>query len=487
MGQAGHNAPGSYFRTTYWGFGESLIGNIVPKDGKIKNLSVRIRGNTSFFPLKFVVIKNNNETALSVSTTLGQTGIFQNNVDEVSVAAGDRIRLDIKTIPELETTFSFSRVDVAVTYEADEGNASFHNTEMMITTSAPNYQSLAGGPYGGFATEAHAQTKIGAPCTLKNLRVINIKKFPSAAVTVRLRINGNYGNLSATITQNTQGEYSDLIHTDELNEGDLVDWEISRSGVGVIVISVERETVGHSKNELYVMGPNLTYNIGGAGTYKRMWAIGFAEDMPFLHGGVRILSEGGIEGNNTVKFVFEKLRAHIIQAYTDPGQALMLFSILKCLNSDYDRWAEVTLPKNSSGWQDFDVNFSVPDGIGATEEWKTTTQIAAMIRTYGNPIFMLDYLIWNGFTLTYEAKRTAKIKIEKSGAYEMTVDIIKTTKAAVYRMIVATGMPLAAGYRMVTGRTVRHLLSKFVLKIFPYKKKASPYSAKESPYHKLKK
>ena len=84
----------------------------------------------------------------------------------------------------------------------------------------------------GVTTEADAQLKVMHPCTLSNLTVYSRTNTITAASTVKLRINGAYGNQVCSIGSSAVGFVVDTTNTDVVQPGDKICLEVVTGGTG---------------------------------------------------------------------------------------------------------------------------------------------------------------------------------------------------------------------------------------------------------------
>jgi len=98
------------------------------------------------------------------------------------------------------------------------------------------------------ATEATVQYLFRIPAILSNLRVVVGSNTLAGATTIRTRRNGVNGNQLVNIPAGATGQFEDVINSDNVSNGDLVDYEQIAGGVGgdiaVYVLQVKSTGVG---------------------------------------------------------------------------------------------------------------------------------------------------------------------------------------------------------------------------------------------------
>jgi len=177
--------------------------------------------------------KNNTDTALSITTTAGGTGIFQDLDHEVTIADGDQISVSMTGSSAPYDT----RIDtLTVEYEAggDYPVTQFcadplGDTASSSSTTGENYVPFGYGT-GAQTTESSAQLRLRAPGTLEHLQVLINSNTKTVDTKLYLRKNGTDSAVNITIPAGTTGIFYDDSHTEEVAGGDLVN--LRYDGVG---------------------------------------------------------------------------------------------------------------------------------------------------------------------------------------------------------------------------------------------------------------
>lgn len=111
------------------------------------------------------------------------------------------------------------------------------NSNILSFTINVDDTIAAGNDYGALSgtntfntDESKRQNVIPTNCLFKNLYVDVASNNRATNSIVNLRINSVDGSLSIVIPGNTVGVFSDTVNTDNVNAGDLVNYEITRGG-----------------------------------------------------------------------------------------------------------------------------------------------------------------------------------------------------------------------------------------------------------------
>lgn len=95
------------------------------------------------------------------------------------------------------------------------------------------------------SVEANIQTPFSNACTLRRMSINILSSTTDANTDFRLRINGTNGNQIIVIPSATTGVFQDLVNTDSISSGDLVNYlfEILASANSLIIISSMLEVI----------------------------------------------------------------------------------------------------------------------------------------------------------------------------------------------------------------------------------------------------
>jgi len=166
---------------------------------------------------------NGNQTA---SIAAGTTGEFQDLSDSDSNAAGDLINIRLSTISGGTGTLTHN--EFTVLYAAAISTVTrlqASGSRAYSTTSATNWNSLAGDVNLPQLTEVRKEFKIKAAGTLQNMQTNVTANTRLDTNTLNLRKNAGNGNQIISILTVTTGIFEDNSDTDLVAVNDLVDYQ----------------------------------------------------------------------------------------------------------------------------------------------------------------------------------------------------------------------------------------------------------------------
>jgi hypothetical protein len=207
--------------------------------GIISKLYVRVTANTINGTSGINVRKNGLDAGLSVSVGPNATGEFENTVNTVSLAAGDK--LGYQTVPGAATgtmTISVFSVLFEATTDTVTRLASSGTAAGFATASVSRYNLIAGNHTGGGTIEANMKCKIRKAGTGKNLAIYVSSNARTTDTIVRTRKNGADGTCVITIAGGATGWFEDTTHTDTLAVDD--DYNVAIiTGTGTETMAVQ--------------------------------------------------------------------------------------------------------------------------------------------------------------------------------------------------------------------------------------------------------
>lgn len=212
-----------------WQSSESAYQNVVPTDGVIKKLSVRLSADAGTSPsaYRFTLRLNGVSTALTCTITADDiTGFDLSN--EVSVSAGDLVNIMCEPInsPSVAVKVAWS-----VIFTPTAANESVVMGICAAYSGSTVYmQPILCANNVSTATEANAQLLMPTSGTFKKLYVAFLNGDPGtppSAYTVTLRVNSASSTLACTIVaDNTTG--NDTGHSVHVDENDLISIRTTR-------------------------------------------------------------------------------------------------------------------------------------------------------------------------------------------------------------------------------------------------------------------
>ena len=230
--------------------------------GTLSKLYVKITAN-AINATSTINIRNNGANA-GLSLTIGPnaSGAFENTVDTVTVAAGDK--LGYQTVPGAATgTMSISIFSLLFEPTTTTDTVSRLSTTGLVinfnTASVSRYNQIEGSLVAA-GTESLAKCKIRKAGTAKNLAIYISGNTRLNDTIVRTRKNGADGACLATITQGLTGWFEDTTNSDTLAVGDDYNTAIV-SGTGTETLNVQ----SISLDLVTTSGDGQTINARGAG------------------------------------------------------------------------------------------------------------------------------------------------------------------------------------------------------------------------------
>jgi len=202
---------------------EASVQRMIRSPGSCSNLMIHLTANGVAATSTFVFRKNAANGNNTVSIGSSATGFFEDTTNTDTVAAGDKINMNL--IPGAGTgTFTYTSVGFA--FDASTNTVSLNicsngtNASNITTASQTTYYH----PNALFAsyitTETNFKERQRKAGTFKNLAAYISSNTSNNAATLRSRLNAANGALSASITGNTSGFFEDTTNTDTVAVGD---------------------------------------------------------------------------------------------------------------------------------------------------------------------------------------------------------------------------------------------------------------------------
>ena len=105
------------------------------------------------------------------------------------------------------------------------------SAELVVNSNTTNYL-IAGGETRVYTTEAEAKLKTRVGITLSFLTVYVGVNTVSADSTLKMRVNGAYGNQTITIPASSVGYFHDTTNSDIVDADDEIDYELITGATG---------------------------------------------------------------------------------------------------------------------------------------------------------------------------------------------------------------------------------------------------------------
>jgi hypothetical protein len=198
-----------------------------------KNLGIKVSANSRSTASTVGFRKNAANGNQAATITANTTGWFEDTTNTDSVVANDLVNYSLTTGTGTSAqTLNYIAVESETTSDPGVGHlGAGYTTNIVIPTSTTTNCPIT----GRLATtlpESSSQTTVHDTYSFKGLAVGVSANTVSATSTVKLRVNGVDSALSASITSNTVGTFTDLTHTVTVADGDLVNLQIITGATG---------------------------------------------------------------------------------------------------------------------------------------------------------------------------------------------------------------------------------------------------------------
>jgi hypothetical protein len=305
--------------------------------GTLSQLYVKVTANTINATSTIIVRKNAADTGLSLTVGANATGAFENTIDTISVAAGDK--LNYQTTPGAATgTMSISVLSVlfeatinTVTRLATSGTAANY-----ATASVSRYNLIAGNHTVTSTTEPGMKCKIRKAGTGKNLAVYVSANARTTDTTVRTRKNALNGNCLITIGPGATGWFEDTTNSDTLAIADDYDI-VTTTSTGTQTLTVQSTSLDF----INTSGWGVSFNARGA-----TFTINAASTNYFPIGGATNAGsgEGGSQQKTRIRTQYSDLIINVVTTNTITAD-----STLKLRKNGVDTSLTVTIPASTIG------------------------------------------------------------------------------------------------------------------------------------------
>ena len=199
--------------------------------GTLSKLFVRIFSNDVTASSTVISRINSVDGNLRISIPAGATGEFYDNANTDSIVNGDSYNLKFTAGTGGSAGVARTVVQTLLTV-ANRGLVMFGGIHQMGDLVGSRFSMFCG--TAQTTTEANAQARIGANCTLRNFGANVVFNNDASSETIVVRINGATGNLGVTIPSATTGYFEDEDSSDAIVENDLVCLQTSRNGSGTL-------------------------------------------------------------------------------------------------------------------------------------------------------------------------------------------------------------------------------------------------------------
>jgi hypothetical protein len=211
--------------TSGFASGEAGTETLVKTSGTVKNMACYVSANARTTNTVITLRKNGADTALALTIPAGTTGLIENVVNTVAVAAGDLINWKIVAGSGTESMTT----DISLEIEADKGIiVGLRNSNVASNTVA--YSGMTGMGSSWAANLTSVPGVIAAACTLSTARLINAANPHTGAGTFTLVKNGVDTDVVITVPALTTGTFEDTTHSVVVAAGDTCYWRADTGG-----------------------------------------------------------------------------------------------------------------------------------------------------------------------------------------------------------------------------------------------------------------
>lgn len=274
---------------TTLGTTESLYQTLIKTPATFKNASVYVDSNSRNGDSVMVLRVNGADTALTITIPASTTGTFEDTTHSVAVVDGDLVCWRLQAAG---SSGGCSCITLGVDQETTDGTATFSGwRQVPLSPGTTTYVPILGGQ--NVASETDAAHRVQVTGTLSRLSYCPVSNSLNGDTTLRLRINGGYGNQIVTIAAGVTGQIEDSSGSDVVSAGDDIAIEIdtSASSSGAMTFGLHG----------ILWGPPKRVGCFTAGAYANVEATLAA--LFSLDGNVNTLSEPNtFQVNGNVKF-----------------------------------------------------------------------------------------------------------------------------------------------------------------------------------------
>lgn len=203
----------------------------------LKNLLIRITGNSLTSPSTVRTRKNGANGNLSVSIPAGSGGTFEDTVNSDSLVDGDDANYQI-VVGTTGTSMTVTVLSCMIEHATVETSYLATLNVATLNASSTTYAPVNGANFN--ATEANVQYTIRFSATGARLGCFVDANSLGGATTVRTRKNNANGGQSLSVPAGSTGFFEDTTGTDSFAAADIINYQIVSGGKGAQSIHFER-------------------------------------------------------------------------------------------------------------------------------------------------------------------------------------------------------------------------------------------------------
>ena len=190
----------------------------------LANMRIYVSSNADVVGSIWRLRKNGTDGNQVITINGSLTGWFEDTTHTDSITSGDDLNYSLDCPNGSVAYYPTIIMDISST-----SRILVNGGQGALTTGATFYEHVEGYFQNGYkiTTEAHAQTKCMTAITLSNLGVEVAVNTAISDGEIRTRINSNNGNLIVSLTAGVIGIFEDTTHSDVIDVGDLINYQIT--------------------------------------------------------------------------------------------------------------------------------------------------------------------------------------------------------------------------------------------------------------------
>ncbi len=253
--------------------------------GTLKNLYFNVRSNGRSVDSIVRVRLNGANTSITATVGAGATGDFEDSSNTAAVVAGDLVAFSCTNGASGSGFIRFNNLSIEFVSATDFTQliaACGDTAGESLATSLTRYGCPAGRCDFAATTESNVQLEAKTSLTLSNLKVKVETNGITANTTIKTRVNGADGNQLLTIGSGVTGWVEDSSNTDDLQPGDLYNYQIVTGGTGTTIVLL---TIGAKAEIISGAVPDdpsaLAVTVDGADRVTVEWTDNSADETAF--------------------------------------------------------------------------------------------------------------------------------------------------------------------------------------------------------------
>lgn len=343
--------------------------NTVTTDTTFSNLTVKVKSNTRTADCSVNLVSTIGLNSL-VTITASTSGYFTDSVNNDVITAGTIVRLE-GTVAGTGTIALGGFSGVYNTTGSDY--ISYIGTLIAYSNSAStNYATFSGATNVPNSTESQHQLRIATAGTLRNLSLRVYSNSRSADDTIKVRLNGADTSISVVVPAAFTGVVQDLVNTQAVVAGDLVNWSI--------VAPTNTGSVGVITQIEFVSTKGL---IGGTNTANPGFASGATGYLSITSAGANTFAQTDTDLYIPLAVTLDQFRIKINSNSSNYTSTVTL------QKNGVDTAIQLVVPAGVTGWIE-DTSSILDVSAGDNLNWKIVNGTGTGSVTFNSLIF--DYI-----------------------------------------------------------------------------------------------